>query len=299
MPLDAKKNEATRFQEVVRCKSCATAMIWPQPLAADIAGFYELADYYTHGVSHIREVQITLFDRLLTKLAWWSDWPTPFDTSRMAEMLPQGARVCDLGCGHAGILKRFADKGCSVIGVDPDPTSREVAAKSGITVVEGTAEAPPALGQFDLVIMTHSLEHCLDPIRAITSAYRMTKPGGYFYCEVPNCGCLHFETLTACSEMFDSPRHLWFFTSDGLRRAIEGRGYVFDSWRYDGFTRHHSPSWRAWEMTIAQRLADRGLKGKRHTFLQSAWLWARSAFAPAHKKYDCVGVLAKKDPSPS
>ena len=157
----------------------------------------------------------------------------------------------------------------------------------------------PPSSQFDLVIMSHALEHCLDPLEAIGNAYLMTREGGYFYCEVPNCGCLHFETLTICSETFDSPRHLWFFNAAGLRRTIESQGYMFDSWRFNGFTRHHSASWRAWEVEIFDRLAKRGevQAGKRHTFARSAAILARSAFAPAHKKYDCVGVLARKRPA--
>lgn len=274
-------------------------MLTPLPTPDEIKDFYLLPAYYTHGEGHIPPVESTFWDKVLTKLAWWNDHPTPFDQGQIARVLPAGASVCDLGCGHGEILNKFKSIGFSVIGVDPDPSARAHAGKRGLTVLPGTAEAlPPELDgrQFDLVIMTHSLEHCINPIAALTNAYGLTKTGGYFYCEVPNCACLHFQTLTVCSENFDSPRHLWFFTAQGLRRTIEATGYIFSSWRFVGFTRHHSPSWRTWEMTIFDRLAERGeARGRiRHTFARSVAILAKSALAPAYAKYDCVGVVARK-----
>lgn len=299
MPIDAKKDEPTPFKNLVRCESCDTGMLTPQPQADEIEQLYQLPAYYTHGESHIRNVEPRFWDKVLTKLAWKVDCPTPFDPAQIARILPRGGSVCDLGCGNGKMLRCFQELGFEVVGVDPDLASRKLAADAGVSVLDGTAEALPselAGREFDLVIMTHALEHCLDPVRAIMNAYSLTREGQYLYCEVPNCGCLHFETLTVCSETFDSPRHLWFFSPQGLRRAIEDAGYAFDSWRFDGFTRHHSASWRAWEIEIFDRLAKRGDApiAKRHTLATSVSILAKSAFAPAYKKYDCVGVVSQK-----
>jgi SAM-dependent methyltransferase len=274
-------------------------MLTPQPKVDEIAELYQLPSYYTHGESHMRQVAPGFWDKVLTKLAWKVDRSTSFDPQQIARVLPAGGTICDLGCGNGTLLKRFQELGFVVIGVDPDPSSRKLAAGLGVRVLPGTAEALPAElagRQFDLVIMTHALEHCIDPAEAIANACLLTKEGQYLYCEVPNCGCLHFEALTVCSENFDSPRHLWFFTAEGLRRVIEANGYVFESWRFAGFTRHHSPSWRAWEATIYDRLAKRGevRAGKRHTFARSVSILVKSAFAPPYKKYDSVGVISKK-----
>jgi SAM-dependent methyltransferase len=304
MPIDGKKDQPTPFKSFIRCDDCRTGMLTPQPKADQITELYQVPAYYTHGESHIREVPSNLLDKVLTKLSWKLDRPISFDPKNIAEVLPKSGSVCDLGCGDGSTLKRFKELGFDDTGVEPDPCSRELAADSELNVLLGTAEMlPHELGdrQFDLVIMRHSLEHCIDPGVALANAYRLTREGGYIYCEVPNCGCVHFETLTICSETFDSPRHLWFFTAAGLRRAIESKGYIFQSWRFEGFTRHHLPSWRAWEITIFDRLAKRGQakRAKRHTFSKSLSILAKSAFAPADRKYDCVGVVARKLSNPS
>jgi SAM-dependent methyltransferase len=130
-------------------------MLMPQPKAEEIPDLYKVPSYYTHGEDHIRQVKSRFWDKVLTKLAWKADFQTPFEPNQIARLLPAGGGVCDLGCGHAVILRRFKEMGFRVTGVEPDPSSRELAENYGVTVLPGTAEAlPPELAgrQFDLVV---------------------------------------------------------------------------------------------------------------------------------------------------
>ena len=297
MPIDAKKNQRTKFSNVIRCDSCNIGMLTPQPTPQEIPELYILPEYYTHGQSHIRPVKSTLFDKALTKIAWIFDNATPFDPERTFASLSPKTSVLDLGCGSGRLLEKCQQFGAEVVGVEPDPSAREIAVKKGIRVIEGTAEQVPdqlSGQQFDLVLMTHTLEHCLNPRIALNNAFSFAKAGGIFYVEVPNCSCIHFEQLGICSEMFDSPRHLWFFSPAGLRKAVESAGFVFSSFCFEGFTRHHSPSWRAWENTIAEQLAPYGLNATRHTYFKSIKILGKSLISAYSRRYDCVGILARK-----
>lgn len=303
MPIDAKKNLPTPFNEVHRCGHCQLGMLHPQPSAGQISELYVLPAYYTHGESHIRSVSPGFLDKVLTKIAWILDRASSFNHKDIIAALPPGAEILDLGCGDGNLLEKFRQQGFNVLGVDPDEASRRRAAERNVPVLDGTAEIIPSeisRRQFNLVLMTHALEHCRQPKLALQNAYSLTRPGGLFYAEVPNCGCIHFETLGPCSEMFDSPRHLWFFSAGGLRQIIESTGFVFAGWRFEGFTRHHSPSWRGWEKQIFARLQARkaAAGATRHTYLRSVSILIKSAFAPMARKYDCVGVLARKPMPP-
>lgn len=287
MPLDPKKNEPTPFSSVVRCEDCGIGVLNPLPSETDIPRFYDLEAYYTHGESHMKDVPPSFADKLLTKLAWWADHSTPFDVSRVARNLPPDARICDLGCGHALYLREFKARGFDVVGIEPDAHAREQAKDAGVLVLEGTAEdIPLGLGKFDLVLCTHALEHCRDPLKAIENALSLTKPGGCAYIEVPNCSAAHFKTFTVCSEMFDAPRHIYFFTPEGLSRLAERVGFRVKERLFSGYVRDFSPGWRAWETSIADRIG-----GKRHTFLASLGLFLRSFWRTREHKYDCVGLM--------
>jgi SAM-dependent methyltransferase len=297
MPLDAKKNEPTPYSSVVRCERCGLGSLSPLPEADEIPAFYALDRYYTHGESHISAVPPSLLDKALTKLAWWADHSEPFDPARIAVSLSPGARICDLGCGHAQYLQTFKALGFEVVGVDPDPSARAQAAQAGVMVLEGTAEDVPDMGrQFDLVLMTHSLEHCRDPERALANAARLTKPGGLCYIEVPNCACEHFETFTICSEMFDAPRHIHFFTPAALEEGCRRAGLSIKKRLFSGYVRDFGTGWRGWEKDIADRVnnLDPSLKAKRHSFAASVGLLLRSFWRSPERKYDCVGLLLTK-----
>jgi SAM-dependent methyltransferase len=214
----------------------------------------------------------------------------------MAPLLPAGGRICDLGCGHARYLKEFKALGFEVIGVDPDPDARAHAAEVGVVVEVGTAEDVPddlPDAAFDLVIMTHSLEHCRDPRRAVENAFRLTRPGGLCYVEVPNCASEHFKTFNICSTMHDSPRHIQFFTPSALRSLMRSVGFEPRQTFYQGYIRNFDQSWRAWERTIAQRVSafEPRLAPRDHSFLASVSLLFRSFWRAPEEKYDSIGLL--------
>jgi SAM-dependent methyltransferase len=299
MPIDAKKDSPTPFGTVVRCADCHLGVVTPLPDADEIAELYRLDRYYTHGSGHMREIPPKLHDRLLIKAAWWRDNGEALPKERIAAILPADARICDLGCGGANYLRWFKAKGFDVLGVDPDAEARRHAGEAGVTALEGTAEGMPAELEgesFDFVIMTHSLEHCRNPVKALENAYALTRPGGFFYCEVPNSQCRHFQQFTICSEMFDVPRHLYFFRPQTLRTMVEHSGFSVKSEHYSGFLRQHVPSWRDWESAIYERVKrhDPTVAARRHDFLSSVRLFLRTAWAAPENKYDCVGVLAQR-----
>lgn len=296
MPIDAKKNVPTPFGDVLRCAQCGLGRAANMPAPEEVAALYDLDAYYTHGESHMRDVEPGLLDRMLVRLAWQVDHARPFDVDATASRLPPQARVLDIGSGDGELLEAFRDRGCQVLGVDPDGRSRDFCADKGLTVLAGTAEQPPEEltdRQFDLVIMSHSLEHCLDPVRALATVARLTAPTGLAYVEVPNAGCRHFETFRQCSEMFDAPRHLWFFNQDALRRMAKEMGFTVASAHYNGFTRLFTPSWRGWECEIFSRLAGKGLAAgaTRHSWPRSLMLLMQTAFAQPERKYDSIGLL--------
>ncbi len=299
MPIDAKKNEATPYSTVLACGSCGLGVLDPLPEADAIPAFYALKSYYTHGEGHIAKRSATLADRILTKLAWTTDKARPFDVREVARRLPPGGRVCDLGCGHAKYLMKFKELGFDVIGVDPDPAARALAAEAGVRVEPGTGEdVPESLpdGAFDLVIMTHSLEHCRDPRKALDNAFRLTRPGGFCYIEVPNCASEHFRTFTICSEMFDAPRHIYFFSPDNLKAMMTALGFTPVDMLYHGFVRNFSQNWRGWESTIADQVTAHTptLHPKRHDFRASAALWLRTFWRKPSEKYDSFGLLMQR-----
>lgn len=298
MPLDPMRRVTTSYERTERCTACGMWSVVPLPPRDAIAACYDMPDYYTHGAER-PDVSPGLFDRVVSKLAWWRDMDRTMTPEEMSRRLPPGAAICDLGCGHAEHLVAFRQLGFSVVGVDPDPVARDTAARAGVNVLDGTADEPPAAlagRTFDFVIMTHALKHTRDPARALETCRDLLKPGGMLYCEIPNCAATHFRELSVYSTMFDAPRHLHFFEPRALRQMVVNAGLVPEEELYWGYTRLFSPEWRGWEASIAGHLRrhDPQRRPVIHDRLRTLTLLARTTFAAPERKYDSVGIFARR-----
>ena len=298
MPIDPKTFEPTTYGKVHRCDRCGHGSVQPLPTPAEVPHFYALDAYYTQGKSHMPSEREGILDKILTKLAWSFDEGVDLDETLRKLKLADKSMVCEIGCGHAKNLVYLKSRGHIVVGVDPDPKAVAQAAEIDIEVLLGTGEVLPErirAGQFDLVIMSHSLEHCIDPMLAAKNVASILRPGGRFVCEVPNSDCKHFVWNNICSEMFDAPRHLHFYNTESLRRSIEGTGLKIESVAYTGFTRHHGLGWRKVEQKIRTKLAIvSNACPPAHSFLRSLLLWSATCMAAGSAKYDSVRIVAEK-----
>lgn len=74
---------------------------------------------------------------------------------------------------------------------------------------------------FNVISLSHVLEHLLDPITSLKTLFYYLKPGGYLLIEVPNDPLDELQSQIRISDM----PHLWFFSAIGLTRLIEETGF--------------------------------------------------------------------------
>lgn len=103
--------------------------------------------------------------------------------------LPHGARVLDYGCAKGALIKQLKTLRPDIVPHLFDvsemylPFWRKFTTPDHWAVYEPRSEWRES---FDLVISFYALEHVADPRAALTNIAGMLKPGGYFYCVVPN-----------------------------------------------------------------------------------------------------------------
>lgn len=88
------------------------------------------------------------------------------------------ATVLDVGCGTGKAGRLFADRGCTVLGVEPDLRMAEVANGFGIPTEVATFETWEPRGRtFDLVISAQAW-HWVNPTRGPITAHAVLNPSG-------------------------------------------------------------------------------------------------------------------------
>jgi SAM-dependent methyltransferase len=98
-----------------------------------------------------------------------------------------GDRVVDVGCGPGRFLVEAAERGATVVGVDPSSQMRRLARRrterlrSAVTVVDGSAERLPLDdGAATVAWAVASFHHWSDPDAGLAELYRVLEPGGRF-----------------------------------------------------------------------------------------------------------------------
>ncbi|MEB3278748.1 MAG: class I SAM-dependent methyltransferase [Lyngbya sp.] len=302
VPGDRRKpNEKTSYQ-LYWCETCQYGILHPRPTEyEEVREFYNVKDYYTHfdkaqekNTSNKRK----FFDKLLVHLAWRFDQGTEITASLLQKFIDRQGTICDIGCGSGRLLSACQQLGYRVYGLEPDAEARAVALSKGLQVKQGTAEDlsnhfPEQ--SFDAIVMTHVLEHCLDPMLALTNVKKVLKPKGIFICEVPNNYSIGTQWSGASWSHLDVPRHLHFFTEKSLVSSIEKAGFQILSTQFRGYCRQFIPENTQVEQQaynlFSQRNGKESLPVK--PCARTRWMMlASSALASASRKYDSVRVIS-------
>jgi SAM-dependent methyltransferase len=86
--------------------------------------------------------------------------------------------VLDVGCGTGIVSRLFLERGCQVLGLEPDPRMADVARRRGVTVEPGTIETWEAGGrQFDLLTAGQAW-HWVQPEPGAAKAAAVLRAGG-------------------------------------------------------------------------------------------------------------------------
>jgi len=99
----------------------------------------------------------------------------------IAELVPPGSRVLDLGCGGGELLAHLRDaRGCTGYGVEIDDQNVLACARRGVNVIQLNLEEGLALfedASFDVVLQLQTLQHLRNTERMLRETARVGRQG--------------------------------------------------------------------------------------------------------------------------
>ena len=192
-------------EKLLKCCTCQTLFVRSLPDEAELAKFYR-GEYSIRRRNYASEPYFrVMHSRAEAQYQF---------LSRYIE--PCGARILDFGCGHGILLDVLRGKGAVTHGFDHDPLCLERLQASGHGRIEfGDLEREHG-GVWDVVCLSHLLEHLPDPLRFLGNIRRKTRS---IFVEVPKYDSRFPE------QFVDQEGHLWFFTHDGLVELLGAAGF--------------------------------------------------------------------------
>ena len=197
----------------VACRGCGLVSHHPLPDPAEVAAFYatRYRVAYKGGWEPKRKHVLRALRGAVAR------------AKRLAPLLPDGARVLDVGASSGEFAHVMTRLGFAVRGIEPNLGYGDFARRSyGVAVETGGIEAVAvAPGSLDLVTLNHVLEHLADPRDALRRIGAWLAPGGLLFIEVPN-----LEGVRKQAANTFHPAHVWNFTPATLRLAAWQAGLV-------------------------------------------------------------------------
>ena len=209
------------------CDQCQLAQLSPIPTESELDRYYA-ADYRKSGRYGSDVADAAAFPR--DNLFYYNRGESVASLleDRIRARTGDAPSILDVGAGFGHILyslgRRFP-RATRVALELSDPCVRHLTS-IGVEVVPALLEQFAAGGRtFDVVILSHVLEHVRAPDAAMRTLRELLTPRGILYIEVPN---IPVDSLRRFPDSKWAPRydepHITFFSVESLRHLIETHG---------------------------------------------------------------------------
>jgi SAM-dependent methyltransferase len=199
----------------LKCQKCDLTILDPMPTAEQL--FLAYPSNY-----HSFQLPTSLITKSLLR----------FSRHRQARyfstLINGKGRVLDIGCSTGELLKEIGKTGSfDLYGVEYDQNTAEVARSKGIKVQAGSFEdAELPMNHFTMVTMQHVLEHVTDPELTLRKNYQILESNGVLVGELPNIDSWDARLFGRFWGGGHTPRHIWHYSPDNLRIALEAAGFT-------------------------------------------------------------------------
>lgn len=236
--------------DLLECTNQMCGLVWlnPMPRPEELPKLYE--NYYTHTPP--QPVKPSLLKQYFTAgcdAYLQEKYQTPHPISRIGQLIKPliklnpawkanldfslfylptrpGKKLLEIGCGSGQMLKNMRDLGWEVTGIDFDPQCQSITQETGIPVYQGDVlEQNLPANSFDVIVMSHVIEHLPDPIATLKECLRLLRPNGHLIAITPNTNGYNHKYFKKNSRILETPRHLHLFTTASLQQIANKAGF--------------------------------------------------------------------------
>jgi SAM-dependent methyltransferase len=209
--------------DVAGCHECGHGMTVPVPSPDDLRSVYEHVYFYdVHR--EIRSEKVYRARLFAEEICRMRPANGPF-------------RVLEIGCMYGALLMELNRRGAIATGIELSEEPARHCRGIGLdvsteSVEQFVARAPD--DRFDVVVLSHVLEHLVEPRETISRLLGLLSDGGHIVICVPNFRCLHAKLAGRYWGWWQVPVHVNHFCDSSARRLFGSLGLEVKSTRLRG-----------------------------------------------------------------
>jgi len=212
---------STQPYSIYRCTTCEDHITWPLISAEELNRIYEQTYLYpvhllAMGEKKFRSRQLADFIRS----------GIPSGTSK---------KILEVGCMFGHLLEELKNE-YEVRGIDIGHEAVTFCREKGLNVDLISAEdfVQKNHQQFDLIVLSHVLEHLLDPSDVLKKFNSFLNPGGKIIVLVPNQASFCRKFFGRYWGWWQVPVHVNHFSINAMKKLSEKTGYKISAQRFRG-----------------------------------------------------------------
>jgi SAM-dependent methyltransferase len=199
-----------------RCAACGLLFLHPLPAREELPRLYP-------STYHNFDAPSGALSRLLL------DRYHAHHAAICRRYLPPDGAFLEIGSAAGDLLERLRARGYhNVQGVELSRDGWEISRRKGLRVFHGSVEEFASEECFDMIFMSHVIEHVLDPVATVRRMGGLLRDGGVLYIETPNAAALDARIWGRHWGLIHYPRHLYLFDRRTLGRLLGGGGLVVE-----------------------------------------------------------------------
>jgi len=219
---------------IVKCRGCGLIFLNPQPTEKEISRYYP--DEYGPHQKIKESFKYGFFSKSLSRIYKFFRRGGKRQINGEFSMPGEAAKTyLDFGCGSGHSLSdiRLQHQNWDIYGLDNNETACTRARELGVKIFCGDIlkmELPDNF--FDIVNMSHIIEHLSDPLAVMLKINKLLKKGGTVVISTPNFDSLAAKIFGKFWYALDTPRHLFIFSPLTLSALLDKTGFKVNSIKY-------------------------------------------------------------------
>ena len=208
--------------DIVECLSCTLRITSPFPSVDKIDNYYKSDDYISHsdqtkGIFQViyKYVRLYMLGKKRKLVEKFSD--------------NDPGKLLDIGCGTGHFLNAMKECGWDVEGVEFSNKAKELVSNTFNISVKSPADWLNSDEKYDVITCWHSLEHVYEPWLYLNKIRTHLNSDGILVVALPNCHSTDAKRYGRDWAAYDTPRHLYHFTTKSMERIASSCGFLIQS----------------------------------------------------------------------
>lgn len=227
--------------EYFECGSCGCVQMLHPP--EEMSKYYPPHYYSFHGSTGINNpIRLFLLKQLMNYRLFGKnilggilsiikvDGISPYHWIQKGK-IDYNSKILDVGCGSGDKVVKMSQVGFkNILGIDPF-IEKDIYYNSGASVLKKSIDEMD--GQFDMIMLHHSLEHMNDQHAIMKEIHRLLKREGSVIIRIPVASSYNYRKYKSRAFHLDPPRHFYLHTITSFEMLARKHGFLLASFFYD------------------------------------------------------------------